>query len=466
MSEHFDVVLIGGGPGGYASALYGASAGLNIAIVEKDKVGGTCLHRGCIPAKELLETAAMYRHVSGAKEYGVLAEPPGLDFSITMQRKQKVVDQLWKGLEGLLKKRKVTTYNGTGSLGPNRTVRISGGDAGDVQSTSDAVIIATGSVPKSIPGFDIDGRLVVTSDELLSIPELPSTAVVIGGGIIGFEFASMMADLGTQVTVLEALPTVLPGVDPDVADVVVRAFKKRGIDVRTGVRVAGHEPAGDTTTVQIEGQDPIKTDLVVMCVGRGPLTDGLGLDGTGVKTDERGFVVVDERCRTGEEGVWAIGDVINTPGLAHVGYAEGIVAIKDILGENPVPVEYDRVPVCVYSHPEVAYAGYSEPAAEEAGFDVVVSKHRWPGIARALIVGETEGMVKVIAERRPDGTGGRLLGVHLAGPWVTEQLGQGYLAVNWEATVDEVAHFIQPHPTLSELFGESVIAMTGRSLHA
>jgi dihydrolipoamide dehydrogenase len=466
VSEHYDVVLIGGGPGGYASALYGASAGLNIAIVEKDKVGGTCLHRGCIPAKELLETAAMYRHVEGARAYGVLADPPGLDFSITMERKQKVVDQLWHGLEGLLKRRKVTTYIGTGRLGPDRTVRISGGEGGDQEITGDAVIIATGSVPKTIPGFDIDGRLVVTSDELLSIDDLPSTAVVIGGGIIGFEFASMMSDLGTEVTVLEALPTVLPGVDPDVADVVVRAFKKRGIEVRTNIRVNGHEPAGETTTVQIEGADPIKTDLVVMCVGRRPLTDDLLLDGTGVELDDRGFVVVDEGCRTGADGVYAIGDVINTPGLAHVGYAEGIVAIKDILGENPVPVDYDRVPVCIYSHPEVAYAGYSEQAAKDAGFDVVVSKHRWAGIARALIVGETEGMVKVIAERQPDGTGGRLLGVHLAGPWVTEQLGQGYLAVNWEATVDEVAQFIQPHPTLSELFGESVIAMTGRSLHA
>ncbi len=463
--NHFDVVLIGGGPGGYASALYGASAGLKIAIVEKDKVGGTCLHRGCIPAKELLETAAVFRHVSHAGEFGVLAEAPDLDFSITMQRKQKVVDQLWKGLEGLLKRRKVETFNGTGTFLGGKAIGIGGGSSGDLQITADNIIIATGSVPKTIPAFDIDGRLVVTSDELLNIPELPSTAVVIGGGIIGFEFASMMSDLGTQVTVLEALPTVLPGVDPDVADVVVRSFKKRGIDVRTGVKVAGHEPSGETTTISVEGGDPIKTDLVVMCVGRRPLTDGLGLEGIGVKVD-RGFVVVDERCRTGADAVWAIGDVIDTPGLAHVGYAEAIVAIKDILGEDPVPVDYDRVPVCIYSHPEVAYAGLSEPAAKDAGFDIVVSKHRWAGISRAVIIGDTDGMVKLIAEKNADGSAGRLLGVHMAGPWVTEQLGQGYLAVNWEATVDEVAQFIQPHPTLSELFGESMLALTGRSLHA
>jgi dihydrolipoamide dehydrogenase len=462
--QHFDVVLIGGGPGGYASALYGASAGLKIAVVEKDKVGGTCLHRGCIPAKELLETAAVFRHVDHAGEFGVLTEPPGLDFSVTMQRKQKVVDQLWKGLEGLLKRRKVETFNGTGMLRGEKTIGIGGGSSGELQITADHVIIATGSVPKTIPGFDIDGRLVVTSDELLQIGALPSNAVVIGGGIIGFEFASMMSDLGTQVTVLEALPTVLPGVDPDVADVVVRSFKKRGIEVRTEVKVTGHEPSGDTTTIGIEGADPVKTDLVVMCVGRRPVTDGLGLEGIGIELD-RGFVVVDERCRTGVDGIWAIGDVINTPGLAHVAYAEAIVAIKDILGEDPVPVDYDRVPVCIYSHPEVAYAGLSEEAATDAGYDVVASKHRWAGIGRALIIGDTEGLMKIIAEKQADGSAGQILGVHVAGPWATEQLGQGYLAVNWEATVDEVAQYIQPHPTLSELFGESVLAMTGRSLH-
>jgi dihydrolipoamide dehydrogenase len=235
--------------------------------------------------------------------------------------------------------------------------------------------------------------------------------------------------------------------------------------VRTGVKVTGHEPSGDTTTISVDGADPLKTDLVVMCVGRRPLTDGLGLEGIGVELD-RGFVVVDERCRTAVDGIWAIGDVINTPGLAHVAYAEAIVAIKDILGEDPVPVAYDRVPVCIYSHPEVAYAGLSEQAAKDAGYDVVVSKHRWAGIGRALIIGDTDGMVKIIAEKQADGSAGQLLGVHMAGPWATEQLGQGYLAVNWEATVEEVAQYIQPHPTLSELFGESVLAMTGRSLHA
>ena len=467
--DHYDLAILGGGPGGYAAALYGASAGLDIAIVERNKVGGTCLHVGCIPAKELLETAATYRHVMHAKEFGVLAEQPGLDWSVTMARKQKVIDQLWKGLAGLLKQRKVTTYLGTGRLGAGRTVTVSGGESGDATFTADAVILASGSVPRSIPGFDLDGKIVVTSDELLSIDRLPATAVVVGGGAIGCEFASMMADLGTKVTILEALPKIIPGVDKDITQVVLKSFKQRGIDVRTGVAVTGHTPNGDGgTLVQFGEGESVPVDLVVMSVGRRPFPDLLGLDesGTAVKVDNRGFVEVDECCRTGEDGVYAIGDLIATPQLAHVGFAEGVVVIKDLLGEDPVPVDYDKVPWCIYCHPEVAFAGHSEESAKEAGFDVVISKHRFIGNGRALIVGDPDGMVKVIAERDPKtGHGGRILGVHMVGPWVTEQLGSGYLAVNWEATAEEVGHFIQPHPTMSELFGESVLALTGRSLH-
>jgi dihydrolipoamide dehydrogenase len=291
--------------------------------------------------------------------------------------------------------------------------------------------------------------------------------VVIGGGAIGCEFASTLSDMGTDVTILEALPKILPGCDNDVTRAVQQSFKKRDIDVKTGVSVSGHDKKkkGGTTVSYGDGES-IDVDVVVVSVGRRPNTDDLGLDGTAVALSDRGFVEVDERCRTGEPGVWSVGDCIATPALAHVAFAEGIVVVKDILGEDPVPIDYANVPWAIYCHPEVAFAGHSEDSAKEAGFDVVTSKHRWTGNGRALIVGETEGVVKVIAEKRDDGTGGRILGVHLCGPWATEQLGQGYLAVNWEATVDEVAHFIQPHPTLSELFGESVLALTGRSLHA
>jgi dihydrolipoamide dehydrogenase len=466
-AEHYDVVIIGGGPGGYAAALYGAAAGLNIAMIEKAKVGGTCLHVGCIPAKELLETAHVHRTVLGASEFGIDAGPPKVDFSVTQVRKQKVIDQLTSGLSGLLKKRKVTVIDGWGRLGPDRTVTVSGGESGDLTLTGDAVILASGSLPRTIPGFDIDGKLVMTSDELLSITELPESAAVIGGGAIGCEFASMMSDMGTKVTVLEALPKILPGCDDDITKLVLRSFKGRKIDVRTGVTVNGHTPKDDGTgtTVDLGEGGTLDVDVVVMSVGRKPYSDSLGLEGTAVEVNDRGFVVVDELCRTAEPGVYAVGDLIPGPALAHVAFAESIAVVKDLLGEHALPVDHSRVPWCIYCHPEVAFSGLSEQSAKEAGIDVVVSKHRYIGNGRALIIGEPEGMVKIIAAKTPEGKAGQILGVHMVGPWVTEQLGMGYLAVNWEATADEVAQFIQPHPSLSELFGESVMALTGRGLH-
>jgi dihydrolipoamide dehydrogenase len=464
-AENFDVVIIGGGPGGYAAALYGAAAGLQVAMVEMEKVGGTCLHRGCIPAKELLETAAMVRHVGDAEKFGVKAGPAELDFGVAMARNQQVVDQLFKGLTGLVKSRKITVFEGTGTLGADKKVTVTSSDGQTSEITGTDVILASGSVPRTIPGFEVDGTTVLTSDEVFQLDHLPARVAVIGGGAIGCEFASMMADLGSQVTVLEVLPQILPGVDKDVVPTVLKAFKNRGIEVRTGVKVEGHDAGKDGTTVRFGDGESVEVDAIIVSVGRRPLSDNLGLDGTGVKVDERGYIAVDEWCRTGEDGVWAVGDVVATPGLAHVGFAEAILVIKQILGETAVPVDYSRVAWCIYCHPEVAFAGYSEEAAKEAGFDVVTSKHRWMGNSRALIVGETDGIVKVIAEKQADGTGGRVLGVHMAGPWVTEQLGQGYLAVNWEATVDEIAAFIQPHPSLSENFGETVMTLTGRGLH-
>ncbi len=465
-AEHFDVVVIGGGPGGYAAALYGAAAGLNIAMIEKSKIGGTCLHVGCIPAKELLETASVYRTVRDAAVFGITASDPVVDWSVTIDRKQQVIDNLAKGLVGLLKGRKVTVYDGVGSLGAGNAVTVSGGSSGDVELHGDAVIVATGSVPRTLPGFDVDGTVVVTSDEFLSMQTLPATAAVIGGGAIGCEFASTMSDMGTSVTIIEALPKILPGCDTDVTRVVERSFTKRKIALRTDTRVAGHTPrSGGGTTVHVEGGDDLDVDVVVMAVGRRPNTEGLGLAATSVKVDERGFVVVDDTCRTSVEGVWAVGDVIDTPALAHIGFAEGMLAIRDILGEDPLAIDHGRVPWCIYCHPEVAFAGHSEESAKAAGLDVVTSKHRYIGNGRAQIVGDTDGLVKVIALKRPDGTAGQIVGVHMVGPWVTEQLGQAYLTVNWEATVDDVAQFIQPHPTLSELYGETVLSLTGRSLH-
>lgn len=460
MAEHFDVVIIGGGPGGYAAALYGASAGLNIAVVEKDKVGGTCLHRGCIPAKEFLETAAVYRAVSGAKEFGIEAGQPTVEFASSQARKQRVVDQLWKGLSGLMKRRKITTVNGFGQLASNHTVKVSDGS----ELKGDSVILAAGSVPRTIPGFEVDGKFVMTSDEVLALEKLPSSVAVIGGGAIGCEFASMMSDLGVKVTLLEAMDSILALCDKDAADVVAKSFKKRGIDIHAGVKNLAHSPNGNTTNVTWDGGS-VEVETVIVSVGRKPATDNLLAGDTGVMIDGRGFVEVDERLRTGVDGIYAIGDVIATPQLAHVGFAEGMQVIKEILGEDAPPVDYSTVPWCIYTHPELAYAGMTEAQARDAGIDIIVKKDPFVGNGRAMIIGETEGLVKVIAEKRPDGTAGRILGVHMAGPWVTEQLGQGYLAVNWEATPDDVAQFIQPHPSLSETFGETVIALTGRGLH-
>ncbi|MCY4069414.1 MAG: dihydrolipoyl dehydrogenase [Acidimicrobiaceae bacterium] len=466
-----DVIVVGGGPGGYAAALYGASAGLDVAVVEKHKVGGTCLHAGCIPAKELLEAASVYRTVSRAGEFGVAAGEPSLDWSAVLRRKQQVIDKMMSGLSSLLGQRKVTVYAGSGSLGGSGTVEVSDADESGRTATrtlsAGAIIVASGSVPRTIAGFDVDGELVVTSDELFKIGRLPESAAVVGGGAIGCEFASMLGDLGAKVTVLEALPSILAGCDREVANTVRRSFRKRGIDVHTDVAVHGHQPLPDRsgTVVSFGDGKQVGVEMVVVAVGRRPRTEALGLEDAGVETDERGFVTVDQRCRTTVAGVWAVGDVVNSPQLAHTAFAEGMLAVRDIKGEAVEPIDYSGTPWCIYSHPEVAFAGHTEQSAGDAGFEVVTSVHRFMANGRAQILGDTEGLVKVIAEKQPDGTGGRILGVHMAGPWVTEQLGQAYLAVNWEATVNEVAGLIQPHPTMSELFGETVMSLTGRSLH-
>lgn len=464
--QQFDVVVLGGGPGGYAAALYGAAAGLSVAMVERDKVGGTCLHRGCVPAKEFLETAHVRRTLEHSSEFGITATGVSVDFAVSQSRKNEIVDKLFKGLSGLLKGRKVTIFSGTGRLDADETVTVVDGEDAGVTAKGRFVVLAAGSVPRTLPGFDVDGRLVVTSDEFLDLTALPTTAAVIGGGAIGCEFASMLSDMGTKVTILEFLPTILAGCDSEVVSVVQRSFKKRGIEVRTGASVTGHAPAKKGTTIAVEGAEGVTVDLVVMSVGRRPRTEGLLGEGTGVVIDERGFVVADGYQRTANPKVFAVGDVVaGTPQLAHVGFAEAVVAIKTMIGETVVPVDYDRVPWAIYSHPEVAFCGLTEEAAKEKGYEVVVKKDPFGGNSRAQIIGESEGVVKVIAEKRPDGSAGQILGVHMAGPWVTEQLGAGYFAVNWEATAEEAAALIQPHPSLSETFGETLLALAGRGLH-
>ncbi|MDZ4827554.1 MAG: dihydrolipoyl dehydrogenase [Actinomycetota bacterium] len=462
MPEEFDVIILGGGPGGYAAALYGAAAGLNIAMVEEQRVGGTCLHRGCIPAKELLQSAEVVRTVQGAAEFGVNTSPPTIDLKVTQARKQEVIDKLTGGLESLLKGRKVTVVPGTGTLGADgHSIRVS--DGTEVRGRN--VVLATGSSPRALPmeGLDYDGTRVMSSDHVLTLDKVPARVAVIGGGAIGCEFASFLVDVGAEVTVLEVLPQILAGVDQQVAQTVTRAFTKRGMKVQTGVKVLGVDKSDAGASVRFEGkagEEKLDVDLVVVSVGRKPRSEGVGFEEAGVKVDERGFVVVDANLRTSVDGVYALGDLVATPQLAHVAFAEAIVAIKTILGEAPLPVEYDKVPWGIYCHPEVAFCGLTEVQAKERGYDVVTSVHRWMGNGRALIVGETDGMVKIVAEKD-----GPILGVHIAGPWATELIAEAYLSVNWEATAADLGALIHAHPTLSELFGESALALTGRSLH-
>ncbi len=466
MAEPFDLVVVGGGPGGYASAFYGASAGLSVALVEKDTIGGTCLNRGCIPAKAFLETAAARRHVEHAAEFGIAATLGATDFAVAQARKQKIVDGLVKGLSGLVKAKKVTYVLGVGALNSDNSVTVTAADGTTTQLTGKNVVLAAGSVPRVIPGFEPGGP-VMTSDEVLMLDRIPARIAVIGGGAIGCEFASAFVDLGAEVTILEGLPKILPGLDADLANVVVRSFGKKKIAIKTGVAVTGHTPTGNGSTVVAFGDgEKLEVDAVIVSVGRRPFTDQLGLGNTKVVVSDRGFVEVDSYCRTNVASVYAVGDLINTPQLAHVAYAEAILVVKQILGETAIPVDYDRVPWAIYCSPEVAWAGPGEEAAKAAGYDVVVAKHQFRANSRAMIIGELDGLVKIIAKKNPDGTAGQVLGVHMVGPWVTEQLSGGYLAVNWEATVEEIAHFIQPHPSLSELFGETVMSLTGRSINA
>jgi dihydrolipoamide dehydrogenase len=462
----YDLVVLGGGPGGYAAALYAASAGLSVAMVEEQKVGGTCLHRGCIPAKALLHAAEVFRTVGHAAEHGVklpAGVTPEPDWPAANKRRAGIVNQLHRGLSGLLRRRKVTVVDGRGRLTADGAVAVDGDTLG-----GRATIICAGSVPRTIPGMEIDGKRVVTSDHATNdeSDRLPERAAVIGGGVIGAEFASVYTDMGVQTTLLEALPHgVLPiGPDRDVADVLARSLTRRGTVVHPEARVGAVEHTGGGVMVPFEtpkGSEKLEVDQVLVSIGRRPATEDIGAQEAGVRIDERGFVDVDPATlQTSRPGVYAVGDCIATPGLAHVAYAEAVVAVERILGEDPPPVDYGKVPWVVYTHPEVAWSGMTEAEARAAGHDVEVHKHALAGNGRAMILGETDGLVKVVARR-----GGPILGFHLVGPWASELLHEGYLSVNWEALPSEAGRLIHAHPSLSEAIGETMITFSGRSLH-
>jgi len=454
-----DVAIIGGGPGGYAAALYAHNFGLSVTLIEKDLVGGTCLHRGCIPTKAWLETAARFVAVAEAGEFGVVAPPPSLDWAKARERKGAVVGRLQRGLTGLLRQRGVEVIAGTARLDLRGGAMVSGAE-GERRVEARAVILATGAVPRSIPGYEFDGRQIVSSDHALEWEQRPERVAVIGAGAIGCEFASFLADLGTRVWLFEVMEQILPGMEPEAARVLHREFAKRGVEIHTGTAVGPARPGPEGLVVPY-GDSSATVDVALVAVGRAPVIAGLGVEGTRIEV-ERGFIKVDPTTQqTGEPGVYAVGDIVaGTPQLAHAGFAEGIAAITHIATGRAAPVDYRAVPAVVYTRPEVAAVGLTEERARAAGYEVATATHGFEGAARALIRGENRGLVKVVAE-----AGGPILGATVAGPEAGELIHELMLAVGWEALPEEAAAFIHGHPTLAETVGETLLAAAGHSLH-
>lgn len=457
MPDSYDLIVLGGGTGGYSAAIRAASLGLNVALVERDLVGGTCLHRGCIPTKALLHSAEVYDTVRDASKHGVVVGDVSYDWAGVQKNKSAVVDRMFKGLEGLLKKRKIEIVRGSGTLRSATTVSVDGKDL----TATKGIVVATGSKPKTLPGLDL-GPTVITSDQALTFDRVPASAVILGGGAIGVEFASLWASFGCQVTIVEMLPSLVPLEDESLGKELQRSFSKRGITSLVGAKLeeAKATDASVTCHVTVNGKtQTLEAEVLLVAVGRAPVTEGAGLDAAGVTTD-RGFVTVSQFGKTSASGVYAVGDVIPTPQLAHVSFAEGIVAAEHLAGESPQPINYNAIPRCTYCEPEVAAVGLTEAQAKESGADVVVQSTNFAHIGKAQILGAGAGFCKIVAD-----SGGAILGVHMIGPRVTDLLAEAMLAVGWEAVPDEVAQLIHPHPTLSEVFGEGALALAGKPLH-
>lgn len=455
----YDVVVLGGGPGGYAAALYAHNFGLSVAMVEKGRIGGTCLLRGCIPAKAWLHTADVFTTVKRSSEFGVNSSEPTLDWPAALDRKNQVVDGLVRGLSGLLSSRNVDIKQGHGRV-VEGGVAVTSPDGGEETLAARSVILATGSVPRSIPGYEFDGVRVISSDEALDWIEQPGRVAVIGGGAIGCEFASFLADVGSEVHVFEMLDQILPGMEPEAAKALGRSFRKAGVKVRTGVAVGPPEFMESGVRVPV-GDDSFEVDVVLVATGRAPVTEGIGLEAAEIATD-RGFVPVDQATMaTTRPGVYAVGDIVaGTPQLAHVAFAEAIAAVTHIATGSTAPVDYNAVPMIVYTHPEIAAVGLTEAQAREQGYDVVVADHGMRGVGRSIILGETGGTVKIVAERD-----GAILGATVADPAAGELIHELMYAVGWEALPAEAASFIHAHPTVSEAVGETLLSLAGRPLH-
>jgi dihydrolipoamide dehydrogenase len=455
----YDVAIIGGGPGGYAAALYAHNFGLSVALVEKAELGGVCLNRGCIPAKAWLHAADVFTTVKRSAEFGILAGEPAVDWQTALDRKNEIVDRLVRGVTGLLKSRQVDIINGYGRIA-NGGVEVDLAEGGSRRVEAHNIIVATGSVPRTIPGYEFDGKRIISSNEALDWEERPDRVAIIGGGVIGCEFASLLGDFGSEVHLFEALDQILPGTDPDAVKVLGRAFRKKGVKAKTGVMVGAPTITDAGVNIPV-GDDVVEVDAVLVAVGRAPVTDQLGLAEAGIEVDG-GYIVVDKATmQTAVPNVYAVGDVVaGTPQLAHAGFAEGIAAITHIATGEAQPVDYRAIPVVVYTHPEIASVGLTEADAVEAGYSVTASRHGMGGIGRALIQGETGGMTKIVAEND-----GPILGATVAGPGAGEMIHELMYAVAWEALPSEAAAYIHAHPTVAESVGETLLALAGRSLH-
>jgi dihydrolipoamide dehydrogenase len=460
--KEFDVAIIGSGPGGYVAAIRAGILGLTTALVEKDPfLGGTCLHRGCIPTKALLHTAELFDEITHAKDQGINVTGASLDIVQVHARKQAVVDKLAKGVAFLCKKRKVEVFTGLGSFVDANTVRVS--SPADTTLRARHVVIATGSTPSHLPHMKPNGTTIVDSDMILQSATIPKSLAVIGSGAVGTEFASVFQSYGSQVHLIELLPRLLPIEDEECSQQLERALKARGIQCYTATEVTEAKASGSGVTLTLKkdgAASMLEVEKVLVATGRRPVLDGLDHHKIGVAMNGR-FITVDEYMRTNVPGVYAIGDVLSTPALAHVASREGILAVDHIAGKPVHPIDYLAVPNCTYSHPEVASVGLTERAAREKGYDVRVGKFPFSALGKAMILGDTSGFVKIVAEKRYD----EVLGVHIIGPRATELVAEAVLGKRLETTVAEVAHTIHAHPTLAEAMMEAAHAVYGEAIH-
>lgn len=450
----FDLVILGGGSGGYACALRAAQLGKTVALIESGKLGGTCLHRGCIPTKALLHSGEIADSAREASTFGVNAQFLSMDMVAVNAYKDGVISKLHKGLQGLVKSRNITFVEGHGRLVAKDTVEVN-----SERYTGTNVVLATGSYAKSLPGLEIDGVRVMTSDHATNLTYVPKSVIVLGGGVIGCEFASVWKSFGAEVTIIEGLPHLVALEDESSSKLLERAYRKRGINFELGVRFKSHTVTADGVTVELEDGKTFSADVLLVAVGRGPVSANLGYEEQGLNMD-RGYVLVDEKCRTNVAGIWAVGDLIPTLQLAHVGFGEGILVAEEICGLNPRPINYDGVPRVTYSEPEVASVGLTTAQAKERGHDVVELNYDLAGNGKAQIL-RTAGSIKLVSQKN-----GPVLGIHMVGARVGELLAEAQLIYNWEATADDVAPLIHAHPTLSEAMGEAHMALAGKPLHA